>query len=80
MLKPEKYDVETIEPSGITGWLTRRTVFGRTAGNTPKTQKQLRNCTNSVVALQDHCSYTAPVTNHHIKSKRLSSWHPKLNN
>ena len=25
------------------------------------------NCRNSVVALQDHCSYQAPTTNHHIK-------------
>jgi len=26
-----------------------------------------RNCTNSVVALQDQCSYKAPTTNHHMK-------------
>jgi len=37
--------------------LTRRTVCGRAARNTPKTQKQTawneaRNCTNSVLALQ----------------------------
>jgi len=52
--------------------LTRRTVCGRAAGNTPRTQKQTelnetRNCTKSVVALHDHCSYKAPTTNHHIK-------------
>jgi len=52
--------------------LTRRTVCGRAAGNPPRTQKQAewnetRNCTNSALALQDHCSYKAPTTNHHIK-------------
>jgi len=31
------------------------------------TQKQTRNCTNSVVALQDHCSYKAPAKKHRIK-------------
>jgi len=35
--------------------LTRCTVCGRAAGNTPRTQNQTRNCTNSVVAQQDHC-------------------------
>ena len=54
--------------------LTSRTVCGRAAVNTPRTQKHIkwnetRNCTNSVVALQDHCSYKAPTTNHHIKKK-----------
>ena len=29
-----------------------------------------RNCTNSVLALQDHCSCKAPTTNHHIKQTR----------
>jgi len=53
--------------------LTRRAVCGRAAGNTPRTQKQARNCSNSVVALQDHCSYKAPTTNHHIK-KMFSPW------
>jgi len=40
--------------------LTRRTVCGRAARNTPRTHKQTRNCANSVVALQDHYSYKAP--------------------
>jgi len=31
---------------------------------------ETRNCTNSVMALQDHCSYKAPTTNHHIKQTR----------
>ena len=58
--------------------LTRRTVCGRAAGNTPRTQKQTewsesRNCTNSVLALQDHCSYKAPTTNHHIKQKNIQN-------
>jgi len=62
---------------GLINWycslLTRRTVCGRAAGNTPRTQTQTewnesRNCTNSVVALQDHCSYKAPTTNHHKKN------------
>jgi len=49
-------------------------VCGWAAANTPRTQKQTewnetRNCTNSVVALQDQCSYKAPTTNHHIKKK-----------
>ena len=53
--------------------LTRRTVCERAAGNTPRTQKQTegngtRNCGNSVMALQDHCSYKAPTTNH-LKKK-----------
>jgi len=30
------------------------------------TGKRTRNCTNSLVALQDHCSYNAPKPNHHI--------------
>jgi len=49
--------------------LTRRTVYGRAAVNTPRTQHNTKPeiCTNSVVALHDHCSYTAPATNHHIK-------------
>jgi len=52
--------------------LTRRTVYGRAAGNTIRTHNQPsenepRNCTISVLALQDHCSYKAPTTNHHIK-------------
>ena len=56
--------------------LTRRTVYGRAAGNTPRTQNQPsetepRNCTISVLALQDHCSYKAPTTNHHIKELLL---------
>ena len=55
-------------------FLTMRTVCRRAAGNTPRTQKQTewnetRNCTNSVVALLDHCSYKVPTTNHHIKKK-----------
>jgi len=50
---------------------TRRTVCKRAAGNTPRTQKQIRNCTNSVVALQDHCRYKATTTNHHIKKKKI---------
>ena len=29
-----------------------------------------KNCTNSVEALQDHRSYQAPTTNHHIKNKK----------
>ena len=32
------------------------------------------NCRNSVLALQDHCSYKAPTTNHHIKQSRFHSW------
>jgi len=53
-------------------------VCGRAAGNTPRTQKQTewsesRNCTNSVLALQDHCSYKAPTTNHHIKQKNIQN-------
>jgi len=54
--------------------LTRRTVCGRAAGNTLRTQKQpewksvnAEIVRNSVLALQDHCSYKAPTTNHHIK-------------
>ena len=53
--------------------LTRRTVYGRAAGNSPRTTTTINqwnetwNCRNSVVALQDHCSYKAPTTNHHIK-------------
>jgi len=34
--------------------------------NKPSTN-ETRNCTNSVVVLQDHGSYKAPTTNHHIK-------------
>jgi len=42
--------------------LTRRTVCGRAAGNTPRTQKRTewnksRNCTNSALEMQDHCNY-----------------------
>jgi len=44
--------------------LTRCTICGRTARNTPKTQKQPRNCTNSVVMLQDQCSYTVVTVTH----------------
>jgi len=52
--------------------LTRRMVCGRAAGNTSRTQKQTewnetRNCANSVVARQDHCSDKTPTTNRHIK-------------
>ena len=55
--------------------LTRCTVCGRrAAGNTPRTQKETRNCTNSVVALQDQCSYAAPTTNHHIKKRVLQKY------
>jgi len=50
--------------------LNRRTVSGRAAGNKPRTQKQTRNCTNSIVALQDQYSYKAPTTNHYIKKKQ----------
>ena len=32
---------------------------------------QTRNCTNSVVALQDRCSYTEPTTDDHIKKNSL---------
>jgi len=44
---------------------TKRTVWGRAAGNTLRTQKQTqwnetRSCTNAVVALQDHCSHKCP--------------------
>jgi len=50
---------------------TRRTMYARAAGSTHRTQKnewtETRNCTNSVSALQDHCSHKAPTTNHHIK-------------
>ena len=35
--------------------------------------KQTRNATNSVVALQDHCNYKAPATNHHIKRKVIAA-------
>ena len=57
--------------------LTRRTVYGRAAGNTIRTQNQPSenepsNCTISVLALQDHCSYKAPTTNHHIKPVLLT--------
>jgi len=56
--------------------LTRRTVCGRAAGNTPRTRKQTewnepRSCTNSFVELQDYCSYKAPTTNHHINKQLL---------
>jgi len=59
--------------------LTRRTVCGRSAGNTPRTQTNTEwnetiNCTNSVVALQDHCSYKAPTTNHHNKKNNKKRW------
>jgi len=56
--------------------LTGRTVCGRAVGNTPWRQKQTRSCRNSVVALQNHCSYEAPTTNHHIKHLHLmtSPW------
>jgi len=61
--------------------LTRRTVCGRAAGNTPRSQTQTewhesRNWTNSVLALQDHCCYKAPTTNHHIiqTSKWMASY------
>jgi len=54
--------------------LTRRTLCRRAAGNTPRTKKndwtETRICTNSVVVLQDHCRYTAPATNHHIKKHK----------
>jgi len=54
---------------------TRRTMYARAAGSTHRTQKnewtETRNCTNSVSALQDHCSHKAPTTNHHIKKKRM---------
>jgi len=40
MLKPEHFDVKTIELSGITV-LTRRTVCRGAAGNTSKTRKKL---------------------------------------
>jgi len=36
--------------------------------NKPSEMKT-RNNTTSVLALQDHCSYKAPTTNHHIKKK-----------
>jgi len=49
--------------------LARRTVCRGAARNTRRTFKQTRNCT--VVALQDHCSYTAPTTNHHIKKATI---------
>jgi len=35
-------------------------------------ENEPRNCTISVLALQDHCSYKAPTTNHHIK--QTSKW------
>ena len=52
--------------------LTRRTVCGRAARNLPRIQKTnrvkwSRNCTTSVVALQDQCSYKTPTSNHHIQ-------------
>jgi len=58
--------------------LTRPTVRGRAAGKTPRAQKPIewnetRNCTNSVVVLQDHCSYKGPITNYHIKKLVISS-------
>jgi len=54
--------------------LTRRTVCGGAAGNTPRTQKQAewnetRNKTNSVVSLQNHCSYKMLSTKHQIKKR-----------
>ena len=59
--------------------LTRRTVYGRAAGNSPRTTttkinkwNDIWNCRNSVVALLDHCSYKALTTNHHIKQVGLS--------
>ena len=58
--------------------LTRRTVYGRAAGNSTRTTTKINkwnepwNCRNSVVALQDHCSYKAPTTNHHIKQVDVS--------
>ena len=62
---------------------TRRTVCGRAVGNKPRTEKQTewnesRNCTNSMVALQDRCSYKTPTTNQHITwliyNCPLSAW------
>jgi len=35
-------------------------------GTHPEHKKKPGNSTNSVVALQDHCSYKAPTTNQHI--------------
>ena len=51
--------------------LIRRTVWGRATGNTKTNWVKWKpgKCTNSVVALQDLCSYKAPTTNHHIKPK-----------
>ena len=53
--------------------LTRRTMCGRTAGNTPRTQKQTRNCKNSVVALQDHCSQKKSTFQTHTGRLRAAS-------
>ena len=61
--------------------LTRRTVYGRAAGNSPRTTTIINKWNetwktwkrNSVMALQDHCSYKAPTTNHHIKQTFLFS-------
>ena len=48
--------------------LTRRTVWRRAAANTSRAQKHIesneaRHCTNSLVALHDHCYHKAPSTN-----------------
>jgi len=64
--------------------LTRRTVCGRAAGNTPRTQKQTewnetRYCTNSIGVLQDHCSYKAPTaTTISKKESKLASLETEL--
>ena len=60
--------------------LTRRTVYRGAAGTSPRTTTKINkwnetwNCSNSVVALQDHCSYKAPTTNHHIKQTNIFIW------
>jgi len=56
--------------------LTSRTMYGRASGNTTRKQNkpsenEPRNCTNSVLALQDLCSYQASTTNHHIKQSQI---------
>jgi len=54
--------------------LSRRTMYGRAAWNTLRTQKgtgwnESRNCTNPVVALQDNCNCKAPTTDQHLKKR-----------
>ena len=55
------------------GLLTRRTVYGKSCREltqnikTSRVKMKPEIVHNSVVALQDHGSYKAPTTNHHIK-------------